>query len=107
MGRHEKSLQYALQQLKSDDYKEYVQSIYLYGSFSRKNHKYDSDVDLFVCVRENTPAKIIAKMRSSVISDDYTLPEVELKISKSTLFSSSRQFNENLQREAQLLWENQ
>ena len=107
MRRHEKSLQYALQQLKSDDYSIYIRSVYLYGSFSRKEHKYDSDVDLFVCVQENTPTKVIARMRSAVINDDYTLPEVELKISKSGLFSSSRQFDENLQKEALLLWENQ
>lgn len=106
MQRHEKALQYALQRLQND-YSKYVCSIYLYGSFSRKEHKYNSDVDLFVCVQEDTPAKIIARMRSAVISDDYTLPEVELKVSKSGLFSSSRQFNENLQREALLLWEKQ
>ncbi len=107
MNRHEKSLQYALDKLKNSDYSDYISCVYLYGSCSREDYKFNSDIDLFVCVHENTPAAILRKMRSDVINDDYTLPEVELMVSKSGLYSVSRQFNENLQKEAVLLWENQ
>ena len=105
LNRHEKSLKYALDILK-DKYKEYVDSIYLYGSYARKDHKYSSDVDLFICVREQTSARVIANMRSDVVNDDYTLPEVELMISKSGLKSPSNCFDKNLKKEAILLWEN-
>lgn len=103
-NRHEASLQHALSIL-TENYKEYVQSIYLYGSYARKDHNYNSDVDLFVCVTDNTSARIIAHMRSDVAPDDYNLPEVELMISKSGLKNPSNQFTTNLRREAQLLWE--
>lgn len=102
-NRHEASLQYALSVL-TEKYKEYVKSIYLYGSYARKDYNYNSDVDLFVCVTDNISARIIAHMRSDVIPDDYTLPEVELMISTSGLKNPSNQFTTNLRRDAQLLW---
>ena len=101
--RHEQSLKYAINVL-TKDYWEYVHCIYLYGSYARKDHKYNSDVDLFVCVSENTTARVAAHMRSDVVPDDYNLPIVELMISKSGLRNPSPQFMRNLERDAILLW---
>ena len=64
----------------------------------------NSDVDLFVCVSENTTARVAAHMRSDVVPDDYNLPIVELMISKSGLRNPSPQFMRNLERDAILLW---
>ena len=104
-NRHEQSLQYALKVLKSSIFSPYIKKIYLYGSYARKEQNYQSDVDLLIFITESTPTQMIAKMRHAVISEDYTLPEVELKFTKSDRFSSSYQFNKNIERDAILLWE--
>lgn len=101
--RHEKALKFALQQLKGT-FNQYILGIYLYGSYARGEQKYNSDVDLFVYVRPDTPTTIMAKMKSSVISDDYTLPDVELKISKTDFNDFNDRFSINLRRDARLLW---
>lgn len=103
--RHKKSLQYALNVLKTN-YSKHIQSIYLYGSFARKDHSYNSDIDLLVCVDSDVTARMVAHMRSDVTPDDYELPEVELMISKSGLRNPSNQFTKNLEKEAVLLWKN-
>lgn len=103
-NRHVKSLLYALNVLKSNKYKEHIREIYLYGSCARGHQKFDSDVDLFLFVDEGVSDQLIRELRIAVSPDDYTLPEVEIKISKTNYFSNSRIFQTNLEREAILLW---
>ena len=105
MNRHEESLLYALNILKQPDYKKYIHKIFLYGSCARQEEKYDSDVDLLLYMDETTPKQLIKKLRSDIIPDDYTLPEIELKITLSDEPTSSHCFNENIKKDGILLWE--
>lgn len=105
MSRHSQALANALGVLNEPRFKEYIDAIYLYGSCARNEYKYSSDVDLFVRVKKDTPNKILMAMRSEVVSSDIALPDVELKFGNSEIFSSSAQFNENIEREGILLWE--
>lgn len=102
--RHEQSLLYALDVLGKGHYKKYIRAIYLYGSCARGEQKFSSDVDLFLFLDRDMPDRLIREMRLEVIPH-YTLPEVELKISKTEEFSSSYHFNKNIKRDGMLLWE--
>lgn len=104
--RHEQSLLHALDILKQECYKKYIRAIYLYGSCARGEQKYHSDVDLFLFLDDDVPDGVVREMRSEVVPH-YTLPEVELKTSKSDEFSSSYHFNKNIERDGRLLWERQ
>lgn len=102
-SRHAQSLQYALNVLKQQKYKRYIRAIYLYGSCARCEQKFDSDVDVFLFLDDDIPANLIREMRSDVIPD-YTLPEVEIKFSKTNEFSTSYHFNKNIERDCKLIW---
>jgi len=104
MSRHTESLIYALNKLKDEKYKKYINAIYLYGSCARGSYKYNSDVDLFLVLQESVPIQVIREMKNSVTPEDYRLPAVELKTSTSSEFSLSRQFSENIKKEGRLLW---
>ncbi len=103
ISRHAQSLQYALNVLRQPKYKSYIRAIYLYGSCARAQQKFDSDVDLFLFLDQDTPDQLIREMRSEVIPH-YSLPEVEIKCSKGQQFSSSYHFNRNIERDGKLLW---
>ena len=104
-NKHAEALVYALNVLKQDRFKKYIKAIYLYGSCARGDQMIQSDVDLFIKVKGDTPQKILLSMRKEVISGDLSLPEVELKFSRNDSFSSSEQFNQNIEREGKLLWQ--
>ncbi|MDE6888625.1 MAG: nucleotidyltransferase domain-containing protein [Eubacterium sp.] len=106
LSRHAQSLQYALNVLRTPKYKPYIRSVYLYGSCARLQQTFDSDVDLFLFLDREMPDHLIREMRLDVIPH-YSLPEVEIKYSKNDEFSSSYQFNQNLERDARLIWERQ
>lgn len=104
MGRHSKSLAYALRKLSEDRYKQYIYAIYLYGSCARGDFKHDSDVDLFLVLEPGVPRALIREMKWAVTPDDLELPAVELKTGTLGDFSNSRQFDENIRNEGKLLW---
>lgn len=106
ISRHAQSLQYALNVLRQPKYKSYIKAIYLYGSCARVQQKFHSDVDLFLFIEPEMPDHLIREMRLEVIPD-YSLPVVEIKFSKGREFSSSYQFNRNIERDGKLLWERQ
>ena len=103
--RHDQALQFALERLQQADLKPYIHAIYLYGSCARGMQKYTSDVDLFLFLKPDTPSRLIRMMKTEVNSGDYTLPEVELKISLTDQFSESKTFSGNIERDAIKLWE--
>ena len=103
--RHEQSLLHALDILGSEYYKDFLKSLYLYGSCARgREQKFHSDVDIFLFVKANMPKFVIQKLRTEISPDDYTLPEVNLKISMDDVPTSSRQFNRNFEKDGILLW---
>lgn len=104
MTRHAESLRHALNVLSQPEYKKYIRAVYLYRSCARQEQKFDSDVDLFLFLDDEMPDELIREMRMAVIPH-YSLPEVEIKFSKTETFSSSRQFNRHLERDGRLIWE--
>lgn len=56
--RHEQSLLHALDVLGQERYKKYIRAIYLYGSCTRSEQKYHSDVDLFLFMDEDAPNSV-------------------------------------------------
>lgn len=104
-NRHSASLAYALKALNKEQYREYIDAIYLYGSCARGERNYDSDVDIFLKLSGDTPPDVVRKMKSDVIPDDYKLPHVELNYSRGDSFSVIPQFNKNIEKDGKLLWE--
>lgn len=102
--RHLKSLKYAVSVILSKEYRRYIKSIYLFGSCIRNNPTYSSDVDIFIFFKEDTTKDIIHNLKSNVHPIDYTLPEVDIHYSLDDDFSWSKQFNDNLKKEASCLW---
>ena len=76
----------------------------MYGSCARGEQKYDSDIDLFLFLDKDTPAETIRQMRLDVIPENYELPNVEIKYSMTDSFSTSKQFDMQLRKDAKLLW---
>lgn len=104
LNRHEKALIHAVTVLRGAEYKKFIRAIYLYGSCARGDYKASSDVDLFIYVDSIMPEDLRRQLRSEVMPDDFNLPDVELKISDSNVFSDSVHFNNNLKKDAILLW---
>ena len=103
LSRHRISMDLAIQKL-VDKFPEYIREIYLYGSCARGEQKFSSDVDLFVRVQENTPTRVLRKMRIEAMPDEDNLPEVDLKFTSGENFSQSYRFNENIKKEGKLIW---
>lgn len=103
-SRHMLSLQYALNVLLNTNFADYIEEISLYGSCARGEQKYHSDVDLLVRVAEDTPARLLRRMRSEVMPEDLDLPDVELKFYTGNEFSSSSRFNKNIERDRKIIW---
>ena len=55
-------------------------------------------------VKENTPARILRKMRIEAMPDETDLPEVDLKFTSGENFSQSYRFNENIKKDGNLIW---
>lgn len=103
MDRHTKTLIYALDVLKREENKKYIQSIYLYGSCAWCEQKYSSDVDILLFVK-GMPKKRCIQLKSEIVPEDYTLPTVDLKICEDGI-KFSETFNENFRKDGKLLWE--
>lgn len=101
--RHKAALEYAVRYL-LHQYRNEVYAIYAYGSFARGEHRYHSDVDLLVYLEAPLDAATMRKMKAGVISDDYTLPDVELNLQVKGTEMTCRQFHENVERDRRLIW---
>lgn len=77
---------------------------FIYMEAARLQQTFHSDVDLFLFLDNEIPDDLIREMRLEVIPH-YSLPEVEIKYSKNEDFSNSYHFNQNLERDAKLIWE--
>lgn len=99
---HAESLAYAIKALKP--YKPYIRAIYLYGSCARHEQKSSSDVDLFLYVTPDASPKLMREIRANISPDNISLPEVDVHFSMDNEFSGCRVFNNNLKKEAKLLW---
>ncbi len=83
--RHRKALNYALAAIRKSELAPYVSDVLLYGSCSRGEEKYSSDLDLFiVLIPEYSEKKELRRamrlLKSEAMTDDINDPEVDLKI---------------------------
>lgn len=113
MNRFEKSLNFALNYLKSLGF---VEQIWLYGSYARKSHGYFSDVDLFVVLKKeynNRDSKL--QIINNACPEDSSIPEVDVHfgLKKLELYNSSEDFVDsseylfikNIKKDGILLWQ--
>ena len=94
--RHKLALDYAMQVLKSAEYKDVVHRVYLFGSCARGEERYHSDVDLLVVVAPNTAESVLRSLKTEIISDQHALPEVNAVFARDEQFgiiTTSFRFN--------------
>lgn len=108
--RFEYSLNYALTKIKTSPIKPYINDIYLYGSYARKQHRYNSDVDLLVELNENINInefrEEIFKLKGIVSPPDMDYPEVDLKIVIGNEWKTNKMlYYQNVKKEGIKIWE--
>lgn len=107
--RHQAALEYALKQIKNSPLRPYVQATFLYGSCSRGEEKYGSDVDLLLVLNENFDRKLLRRemriLQGSVSTDNLEDPEVDMKIVIGNHWEKSRMlYYQNIKREGKNVW---
>ena len=107
--RQENALSYALDALRKSSISAYVKYVYLYGSCARSQARYDSDVDLFLVLRDDLPIsehrEELRKIKSKVMSDDIDDPEVDLKIVIGDAWETSNMlYYQNIRKEGIGVW---
>lgn len=108
--RHNKTLSYALQTIKQSPVSPYVSRLLVYGSFARKQHKWDSDVDLFLELSEDIPFNEfrdeLIRLKSRVSPPDLTLPEADLKIVVGNRWRQSEMlYYQNVKKDGINIWD--
>ena len=80
--RHHDALEYAMKKIADSPLAGYVRELYLYGSCSRGDYKWSSDIDLLLSLDEESSSmrREIRLLKSDVSSDDPRAAEVDLKI---------------------------
>lgn len=84
-GRHQKSLDFSVNQVKVSPVFPFVQSIILFGSCARKENKWASDVDIFLVLspeikKHEELRRELRFLQGTISPTDMDLPEVDLKI---------------------------
>lgn len=102
--KFDEALEYAIQVIGNWSYKNYIRKIYLYGSCARGVAGPDSDVDIYIQLETELPAEELRWLKTRCNSDDWKLPEVDIKI-ESTGLDSGDLFHNNIKNEGILLWE--
>lgn len=103
-------MDYAISKIKNSPVSSYVSNLYLYGSCSRHEETYRSDVDLFLEINENAPIKDIRDeliiLKSAVTPTKSDLPEVDLKnVIGDKWKSNNMLYYKNVKREGVSLWD--
>lgn len=104
------SIKYAIDKIKKSRLSPYVKSLYLYGSCSRKEQSYDSDVDLFLVLSPLINKELyhddILILKSEVTPVDNSLPEVDLHIEIGDKWEKSNMLYYNdIKKEGIQIWE--
>lgn len=108
--RHQRALDYAIEQIKKSSIYQFVNALYLYGSCSRGSENWDSDVDLFLELNEDFALHPefrwdMRVLQGAVSSDELYDVETDLKIvvGKAWLLDNSIYY-ENIRKEGRLIW---
>lgn len=104
--RHQNALNYALEQIHTSMIAPYVEDILLFGSCVKGTATEDSDVDLFLQLRDDFPdtreyRTALRLLKSHVTTNDFNDPETDLKIVIGNNWKSSPMlFYKNVRKEA-------
>lgn len=108
--RHKKSLEYAISIIESSSLFHFCDKLYLFGSCAKNNASWESDIDLFLVLKDdikNYPKlkREIIYLKSNVTTDDFHDPESDLKIAIGKEWETdSSLFYENIRKDGILLW---
>lgn len=106
-SRHKKALRYAMEKIGSSALAPYVHELYVYGSYARGTHHWESDVDLLLTLDEDSPdlKKEIIKLTSEICWDEADDVEVDLKVLYGDAWKTNPMpYYQNIQREGKKLW---
>lgn len=105
--RHYDALIYAMQKIADSPLSEYVRELYLYGSCSRGDHNWGSDVDLLLSLDEDSShmRREIRLLKSDVTSDDPRAACVDLKVVFGDAWKENKMtYYQNIKKEGVRLW---
>ena len=110
-NRCNRSMQYAITQIKNSPLSPFVRALYLYGSCARKQQTFNSDIDLFLELKKESDKEqlknAIIQLKSNVIPLEMNLPEVDLKVVFGDDWKSDHSlYYQNIKREGISIWEN-
>ena len=105
MSRYDDALNYALNALKKSEVKNSIHAVYLYGSCARGEQKLGSDIDLYVELNEDVSPKLKRQLKVACNPDDWTLPDVDVKIGLSLEDAPDNDlFYRNIRRDGVIIW---
>lgn len=81
-SRQKQALRYAMVKISRSPLAPYVNELYLYGSYARGTHTWESDVDLLFTLDADAPdlKKEIIRLKSEVSRDELDAVQVDLKV---------------------------
>lgn len=107
--RFEYSLNYAMTKIKESQLAQYVDQLYLYGSYARHQHRYDSDIDLLLELKETVNVydyrDDVFRLIGQVCPPNLDYPEVQLKVVVGDNWKTSKMlFYQNVKRDCINIW---
>ena len=107
---HEKSLRYAIEQIKESKVCGYVEDLILYGSVARGEAKESSDIDLLLVLNQDIKKQKdyeswITYLKGNISSSNYDEPENDLHIAYGDFWKhSDSTYQKNIQSEGIGVW---
>ena len=103
------TIKYAYSLIKNSEIAPYVNKLFVYGSCVKKEQRYDSDVDLFLELKDLSVIKqyrdLLIQLRTLVNPIDLDLPSVDLKIVIGDSWQHSDNiYFKNIRREGVNIW---
>lgn len=103
--RHRAALDLAATKITQWEYASQIQDIYLYGSYARGDHGYNSDVDIYIICTPGIPKRALRELKCMVLPEDAELPDVEVRFGFRPLEEETDFFHENVRKDGVLLWQ--
>lgn len=103
--KFDRAMDYAIEGLAGWKYKNNITRIFLYGSCARNRAGAESDIDLYIELDTAVPPAALRELKTRCNSDDWTLPDVDVKIGMTGLLEKDDLFYQNIRKEGILLWE--
>lgn len=111
-NRSSKTIEYALNQIRTSVIAPFVQKVYLYGSCARHEQTYTSDVDLFLELDKDFDLEKhktdVLLLKSTVSPLDIGEPEVDLKVTIGEDWKNNHMlYYQNVRKEGVDIWQKQ